>query len=312
MQKKGPFFETYVKVKMKMIPFQLNLILLTRGFIKNVLFGQTGYKKSVLLGLFKILVVFSCLFLAYITLPPRIGILYICTGRYTVFFDDFYKSMEENFLPGYSKTYFIFTDDMVKEFPKNVVRIYQPSLPWPYPTLDRFEMFLSVEKQLKKYDYLYFLNANAQILKPIGSEIFPSKEQGITVALHPVYKVRGRSSYTYETRPESTAYIAPNKGKYYVQGGFNGGRTRDYLLLARVCSKNIQIDKENNIIAVWHDESHLNKYVVDKMPLVLGPEYVWEPSQAYGAPVPNPIKILMRDKGPYGGYDYLRGISNHK
>ena len=33
----------------------------------------------------------------------KIGMLYICTGKYTVFWPEFYRSFEEKFLPGCEK-----------------------------------------------------------------------------------------------------------------------------------------------------------------------------------------------------------------
>ena len=39
-----------------------------------------------------------------------IGMLYICTGKYTVFWPEFYETFNRNFLPGYKKEYFVFTD----------------------------------------------------------------------------------------------------------------------------------------------------------------------------------------------------------
>lgn len=40
----------------------------------------------------------------------KVGILYICTGAYTVFWPDFFQSFQQNFLPGVEKTYYVFTD----------------------------------------------------------------------------------------------------------------------------------------------------------------------------------------------------------
>ena len=39
-----------------------------------------------------------------------IGMLYICTGKYTVFWPEFYETFSRNFLPGCKKEYFVFTD----------------------------------------------------------------------------------------------------------------------------------------------------------------------------------------------------------
>jgi hypothetical protein len=39
---------------------------------------------------------------------------------------------------------------------------------------------------------------------------------------------------------------------------------------------NVDIDSENNIVALWHDESHLNKYILDRNDLtILSPAYCY-------------------------------------
>ena len=40
----------------------------------------------------------------------KIAIIYIGIGRYTVFWDEFYKSCEKNFIRNAQKHYFYFTD----------------------------------------------------------------------------------------------------------------------------------------------------------------------------------------------------------
>lgn len=77
----------------------------------------------------------------------KIGMLYICTGKYTVFWPEFYRSFEEKFLPGCEKEYFVFTDAPAIEYEDapRVHRIYQEAYPWPYSTLKRFSIFLTHE-----------------------------------------------------------------------------------------------------------------------------------------------------------------------
>lgn len=41
----------------------------------------------------------------------KVAILYIATGRYTVFWDYFYQSAESNLLRECKKHYFVFTDN---------------------------------------------------------------------------------------------------------------------------------------------------------------------------------------------------------
>ncbi len=88
----------------------------------------------------------------------KVAILYIATGRYIKFWDGFYQAMEKYFLPRHEKTYFLFTDHEFQSVEKNVVKIKQKQFPWPYITLKRFHFFDGIKKQLKEFDYIYFLN----------------------------------------------------------------------------------------------------------------------------------------------------------
>lgn len=87
-----------------------------------------------------------------------IGMLYICTGKYTVFWPEFYETFSRNFLPGCKKEYFIFTDapSIAHEDDPAVHRIDQPAYDWPLSTMKRFAIFLTQEKALEQLDYLFF------------------------------------------------------------------------------------------------------------------------------------------------------------
>ena len=92
----------------------------------------------------------------------KVGILYICTGKYTVFWPDFYRTFREKFLPESDKTFFVFTDapSIEGDGAPDVRRIYQKALDWPYSSLLRFKMFAGQAAALEKMDYLFFANAN--------------------------------------------------------------------------------------------------------------------------------------------------------
>ena len=103
-----------------------------------------------------------------------IAILYICTGKYNQFFSGFYKSAEKYLLVDAEKHYFVWTDDDQLAVGHPDVHIYHKDCAgFPADSLFRFEMFMQAEEQLKKYDYIYFINANALFLKPVGEEILP-------------------------------------------------------------------------------------------------------------------------------------------
>jgi len=94
--------------------------------------------------------------------------------------------------------------------------------------------------------------------------------------IHPGYYnwKKHKQPLPFETNKSSTAYIDPEKAKYYFCGGFYGGKTSEMLKLFEMNMKNIYKDLENNYIAVWHDESHTNKYFNDNTPTkILTPDY---------------------------------------
>ncbi len=176
----------------------------------------------------------------------------------------------------------------------------------------RFQIFLNIKEQLQEFDYIFFLNANMLPVAPVGDEILPTEEQGLMVMIHSFFYQKDRSEFTYETNPASTAYIPPDQGKYYFRGSFNGGISHVFLQAYSQMLDNTLTDLNNNIIAIWHDESHLNKYVLDKNPLILPPEY----GCCEGEVLPRPLKakaiLLDKAKPKYGGLAYLRGITNKK
>ena len=104
----------------------------------------------------------------------KIAILYICTGKYEVFWKNFYESAEQFLLSGYEKHYFVFTDaeTIFNDTSATVHKINQEPLPWPYPTLYRFRFFKSIENELTGYDYVYFFNSNIKVMRQVTAEEF--------------------------------------------------------------------------------------------------------------------------------------------
>lgn len=238
----------------------------------------------------------------------QIGILYICTGKYDIFWNDFYKSAEQFLFTNSEKHYFVFTDSASIQSTDRIHKIYQEKLGWPKDTLMRFHLFLNIEDELKKMDYLFFFNANYTFINTITeNELLPTeKDHFLTGQLHPVAYHKKRKNYDYETNPESTAYITESAGTYYFAGGLLGGRTPEFLKMCHQLKQNIDIDFANDIVAVWHDESHINKYFSENEPKKLDPGYCY-PQNWY---LPFEQKILLLNKSKLGGHAYLRGEGN--
>lgn len=192
----------------------------------------------------------------------KIAILYICTGKYNQFFKDFYESAEKFFLTGVaSKEYFVFTDDMDLSDKANVHLHFKNCEGFPKDSLFRFDMFLSVKNDIASFDYAYFFNANMLFVSPVGEEFLP-KRSNFSAVIHPGYFKRFSWVYPYERRKESLAYISPYHGPYtYYMGSLNGGTSDAFIKFATICSQRVHDDYKRGIIAVFHDESHLNAYM---------------------------------------------------
>ena len=205
----------------------------------------------------------------------RIGILYICTGKYDIFWKDFYLSAERHFLqdPSFTLEYYVFTDSSKlydEENNKHIHRIRQKNLGWPDNTLKRFHIFLRIKEQLEREtDYIFFFNANLLFTCPTGKEMLPSPDSnGLLGTVHPGFHDKPNSEFTYERRTTSNAYIPEGKGLHYYAGGLSGGRTEAYLQLCTTICSWVDKDAANHIIPIWHDESLINKYFLDNPPAI--------------------------------------------
>ncbi len=116
----------------------------------------------------------------------RVAILNISIGRYTVFWKEFYETCELNFMPNDEKEYFVFTDDMniIYGKEKNVHLIFQDDMGWPYNTMKRFHLFKSIESELLKFDYIFFMNGNMVFLKKL-ERTFINPNKNIITLEHP-------------------------------------------------------------------------------------------------------------------------------
>ncbi|MCK9311179.1 MAG: hypothetical protein M0P26_02760 [Bacteroidales bacterium] len=233
----------------------------------------------------------------------KIAILYIALGKYDLFWEDFHSSCECHFLNGMPKEYYVFTDSAGIAAQKHVHLIPVENHCWPRNTLDRFSFFDKITGALSESDFCFFFNANTLFLKNIlPDEVLPYSEQDYLVNLSwHIYDDKKLSDLPYDRNPLSTACIPDGEGSKYYQGGLFGARTKEFLELKEVMARNIAEDYRDNIIAIQNDESHLNRYLVDKKPLCL--------STYYGRPqewdFPKNPAIIFRKKEDMLGLMYI-------
>jgi len=102
----------------------------------------------------------------------------------------------------------------------------------------------------------------------VGPEVLPTAKHPLVMVAHPGYANRKSPAAkhgTPETNPESAAYIAGGElREYYVAGAFVGGFTEHIAELAQAIKGQIDHDDRKEVLAVWHDESHLNRVYVSR------------------------------------------------
>lgn len=247
----------------------------------------------------------------------KVAILYIGTGRYTIFWDEFYRSCEKNLFRNSEKHYFFFTDSQEFESNDKITIVPQENLGWPLITALRYKILNKVKDQLDGYDYAFFFNGNMEVIHEVKEEeIFPTEEDGYIVApLHSCNKrVKTNYEFDYERNPKSASYIPYGEGKHYFHAGLLGGRIQEFKELLDTCEKMMDEDLKNNFIPKFHDESVFNKYVLTRPHKILSNNYI---HPTHGKPFLswNPqVKIIQRDKSKfkYGGHEYLRGETPDK
>lgn len=223
----------------------------------------------------------------------KIGILCICLNEpYWQYAQEMIEGLNRYFLKHHTirdkyETEIMLWSDMPETSFAGKVFPTEP-VEWPLPTLLRYNLFLQQEEELRKYDHLFYIDVDMRITDWIGEEILGD---GLTAAEHPMYALRQNLCPPYEPNPDSTAYIKrPGKvivdstGKprfkpEYYAGGFQGGKTEDFIKAMKVMRANIDKDFNNNYVAIWNDESHWNKFLSENPPvIVLNPSYIYPDS----------------------------------
>jgi histo-blood group ABO system transferase len=220
----------------------------------------------------------------------------MCTGRYIEFAQALVETARRYFCNGHHVTYVLFTDALIPSH-DDIVVVYQKRMGWPYDTLKRFHAYLGAEELLKTMDFVFCCDADMVLTDYIGDEILGK----LVGTMHPGYV--GRLG-PYERSIWSSALVRPLEGKYYFAGGFYGGSSVEVLKLLKTLVKNVDNDLEKNFIAIWHDESHLNRYFITNPPsLVLSPSYCHPDNEARNyckvpgsREFPFPPKLIARDK----------------
>lgn len=235
--------------------------------------------------LLSIFIVAALVMKTSLLLGSNVGLLIMATGKYISFVEPLIDSAEQYFCKDHKVTYFVFTDGELKER-ENLVKVHQSRLGWPFDTMMRFQSYYEAKELFVDQDYLFACDADMCFVGEVGDEVLGER----VATQHPGF-VGKRGSY--ECDPASLACVNPSEGSEYFAGGFYGGSREEMLNITKVNSEHINEDLKRGIIAVWHDESHWNRYCIDHKPtVILSPSYCYPESWL----LPYIPKLLALDK----------------
>ena len=136
-------------------------------------------------------------------------------------------------------------------------------------------------EEIKECDYLVFIDADALVVDTITEEEFFT-DKPLYGVHHPCHFLKfpphDKPPGAFETNPLSLAKISEEYDhSIYWQGCLWGGRIPEVFDLMTELDRRTTIDEKNNVIAVWHDESHLNCFYSENKEKVhtVGPEYAF-------------------------------------
>lgn len=197
----------------------------------------------------------------------KVSILIVATGSYIKYLDKLLESCFKYLLLDCEVTYHVFTD--ARRRSKGTTVKYHDIIhkPFPYPTLYRYHFIKAFQHYLNTEDYYIYLDVDTLITAPITSEILSP----ITATQHCGF-VGERGSY--DNNIHSTSYVGPEEGDIYYGGAFWCFNFREFWKFIYTATYMIDVDADNKIIPMWHDESVLNRYLIDNPPTrVLNPSY---------------------------------------
>lgn len=240
----------------------------------------------------------------------RIAMLYICTGKYEMFWDRFYETTEKYFYPADYKEYFVFTDSnrIIEQKKESVHVYYQAKSGWPYDTLLRYQWFCTVQDEVEKFDYAYYVNANSEFLRPVTKNVipYPTEDKPYVLSIHPrFYDDKMGKNFNPERNPISTACVPEGTPCRSHCGAFWGGTSSAIIKMCRELRDRTSADLENKFIAVWHDQSHLIKYATEVPHYDIEKDLVSYEEYADM----NKAVLIFPSKAKYGGNDQLREVS---
>jgi hypothetical protein len=259
---------------------------------------------------------------------PDITIVTVATDRYIDFWNELFDSALEYLDPEISAEWVVFTNKAESLSHKvlssriKVTPINQESLEWPLPTLLRYKLIHQNTENICGKIVMH-LDADMLFVAPLqlSDLMINNSSPFIRLIKHPGYfrpKGFARLNFylrnprffvrdiktlacqnamgTWENRKKSLAYVPRSSRKNYVCGGAWLG-TRDLIFeMSSELSDRVDQDFSQGIIAIYHDESHLNWYASNYKVEIGSPSLCFEPTYPQLIGIPPLIRAVNKSE----------------
>ena len=216
-------------------------------------------------------------------------------------------SFKTNYEGDHEVTFHVFSDQTekiseLKNVLKNTDIVHHkiPAYGWPDATLLRYEVISEAYKILNE-DILVHIDAD-MIFEGNPVDLFRAViNEKMLFVQHPgFYRPHGRIEKVkyyfsfrslirdlyliisnggigaWEKRKASSAYIPRKFRRQYFCGAVWAGKNRVVKEFCLEASRRTKKDLSNNLVARWHDESHLNRYAINHPIIFLDPRFCFD------------------------------------
>jgi hypothetical protein len=219
-----------------------------------------------------------------------LGIVSVATNIYLEYWKIQAESVDRNVPNDLRVTIHIFTDQpeeasgfgrTLKNLTVKAHRI--PAYRWPEATLYRYRIF-NQHRDLLSEDVLMYLDADMLVHESLQSSYFlNSANEGASLVRHPGYyrpkglellslylrkpdllvsdassRLRLGGLGAWETNPASAAFVERRRRRTYYCGGTWWASRKVFGSLVHELDLRVTRDEAQGVMAVWHDESHIN------------------------------------------------------
>jgi hypothetical protein len=258
-----------------------------------------------------------------------LGVMSIATNVYLKYWMALASSIDTHVTAFQPVVLHVFTDQAqaAREFAQTltktsvVVHEIEP-LGWPEATLFRYKIFSENIAEITE-PFLMYLDADTLVTADFEDDL------GERMAQHGVLLVEQAGSWrpsalsrvlrfyflhpgaifadtrklllegglgTWETRRISQAFVPRSRRKSYVTGAvWMGEREALSKMMAELATR-VEHDWERGIVAVWHDESHLNWWSAEYQPELLDPRYYFFEGHRHLDELPRIIQLIRKDQ----------------